>query len=247
MAYVPPHKRVPGGDTVSAVSSSRSAIRTVDGNASTSFYTGHELENCLGVDHLHTLSESPATPDSLTAIIIHNGQHPDWPSTILCKTNVHLLPSDATVENHEYPLFKEVPFRGVGRGKVFEFDGWWRIVRIDFLEPQSQELISMLDRKFSRPQRKGGFASDHRDQSKARRAEAWADSLSRRWAVVLLEKNIALKDNPVSELAEATQRILRLRDEQSSLQNTASDQVGHQTSLDGTLLSEECIVLTGSP
>lgn len=235
MAYVPPHKRVPAGDAAAAISSSSTAARRrVEGDASIPFYTSHELEDCLGVNHLHTLSNSLASPHSLTAIIIHDGQHPEWPPTIMCKTNVEILPSDATDETHEYPLFKEAPFRRTGREKAFEFDGWWRIVVINFLEPRSEELVAMLDKKFSRPQRRGGFGSGRRDQGQARTVEAWTSSLNRRWAVVSLEKNTA------------TQRLRRLRDEQMSLQ-ISSESVNLQSSPNVALLSKEDLDRSVSP
>lgn len=247
MAYVPPHKRVPAGDAAAAISSSSTAARRrVEGDASIPFYTSHELEDCLGVNHLHTLSNSLASPDSLTAIIIHDGQHPEWPPTIMCKTNVEILPSDATDETHEYPLFKEAPFRRTGREKAFEFDGWWRIVVINFLEPRSEELVAMLDKKFSRPQRRGGFGSGRRDQGQARTVEAWTSSLNRRWAVVSLEKNTARKDNPVNEFAVTTQRLRRLRDEQMSLQ-ISSESVNLQSSPNVALLSKEDLDRSVSP
>lgn len=247
MAYVPPHKRVPAGDAAAAISSSSTAARRrVEGDASIPFYTSHELEDCLGVNHLHTLSNSLASPDSLTAIIIHDGQHPEWPPTIMCKTNVEILPSDATDETHEYPLFKEAPFRRTGREKAFEFDGWWRIVVINFLEPRSEELVAMLDKKFSRPQRRGVFGSGRRDQGQARTVEAWTSSLNRRWAVVSLEKNTARKENTVNEFAETTQRLRRLRDEQMSLQ-ISSESVNLQSSPNVALLSKENLDRSVSP
>lgn len=210
MAYVPPHKRGKSSSELEASQTEGLPTRRIE---ESTFYSKQEICERLGTQKLHTLTESPATPGSLALIAIHDGQHPGWPPTILCKTNLHLLPDqespDFALHGREYPVFVETPFHSRTGRQVMEFDGWWKLIRIEYLESQSEGLITMLERKFSRPGRKGRFGSNSRAQGKTRTAEAWAESLSLRWAVITLERNKTRNDNPLNDFAEATGKYLQ--------------------------------------
>ena len=229
MAYVPPHKRGKGSSEPEASLSGGLPTRRIE---ESSFYTKQEICERLGAQKLYTLTESPATPGSLALIAIHDGQHPGWPSTILCKSNLHLLPDhespDFSLHAREYPVFVETPFHSRKGRQVMEYGGWWKIIRIEYLEPQSEELITMLERKFSQPTRKGRFGSNHRDQGKTRTAEAWAESLSLRWAVITLERNKARNDNPLNDFTEATGKYLQSL--KTNVEGEGSEEVPKSTS-----------------
>ncbi|KAI5119527.1 hypothetical protein M0805_002549 [Coniferiporia weirii] len=224
MAYVPPHLKNRQGN-LSGLSGISNSIRPT--TTSSQFYSLHELSTHLDIplSSFNTLTVSPASPDDLLAILLHEGQHPDWASAhkILCKSNLNVLRKiptdradnqdlvdipDTPSPSMEYPLFAEVPFFQHGSSKKFEFAGWWRTTDVQFLEPNSKELIALFERKFGgqsppggRKRFSGAFAnaSNQREQGKRRTEGAWKDSLTREWAVVSLERNEARKDSPISD------------------------------------------------
>lgn len=66
-------------------------------------------------------------------------------------------------------MFKQInPSRAAER---FVFEGWYRIGLFDFLEPQSPELVRMLEQKWTK--RKGG-----RTFQEERSSESWHRSLT---------------------------------------------------------------------
>lgn len=67
----------------------------------------------------------------------------------------------------------------------FSFDGYYRISRLVFLEPNSPDLVRMLEQKFTRKNRSGRVMHYQRDKG------SWQASLAKRWAVVKLEKDEA--------------------------------------------------------
>jgi len=78
-------------------------------------------------------------------------------------------------------VFEQV--RGGRRGYSFGFSGWYRIVRTAFLEPNSADLKRMLEQKWQVTDEYGHVAQKERDE------RYWQLSLSKRWAVVKLEKD----------------------------------------------------------
>ncbi|KAL9612898.1 MAG: hypothetical protein Q9167_002531 [Letrouitia subvulpina] len=112
----------------------------------------------------------------------------------------------------------------------FKFAGYRSISSITYLPPQSEELINMLDAKFT-------------PQSRTRSPESWQQSLNTMWAVVeLLEVGGADteigKSNPMvplkkpreeSKMAKGVNEMLaemRLRDEKGSSQEAKVDGLG---------------------
>ena len=75
--------------------------------------------------------------------------------------------------------------RHTKRIRNFSFMGWYRVVGIAFLEPNSPELIRMLEQKWHREDRFGRVTQATRD------AKHWKSSLSKRWAVVRLAQDQA--------------------------------------------------------
>ncbi|KAI4165304.1 MAG: hypothetical protein LQ342_001172 [Letrouitia transgressa] len=114
----------------------------------------------------------------------------------------------------------------------FKFAGYRSISSITYLPPQSKELISMLDAKFT-------------PQSKTRSPESWHQSLDTMWAVVEL---LAVSDAdteveksnpmvPLKKLREESNRAkgvnemlaeMRLRDEKGSSQEAKVDELAKE-------------------
>lgn len=78
-------------------------------------------------------------------------------------------------------VFKRGP--GTRKAHGFQFEGWFQIESIAFLEPKSDELIRMLEQKWTRADRKGNSVMEERS------GENWERSLCLRWAVVKLAKD----------------------------------------------------------
>jgi len=84
----------------------------------------------------------------------------------------------------------------------FEFTGYYRIVKVAFLEPGSPDLLRMLKQKFSHTDRWGQTRAKERSKAK------WEESLSKRWAVIKFEndeiadKEIAAPNVPKLELLD---------------------------------------------
>ena len=66
--------------------------------------------------------------------------------------------------------------------RSIEFDGWYLIKRIQFLEPETPDLIRMLEQKWALTNKDGEVT--HRE----RNPKSWEESLKSRWAVVQWEK-----------------------------------------------------------
>ena len=233
MAYVPPHLR----NKQSAASQADSTPRSLESLRKSLKRTSPASESLFNLDELAallqcgyndistlTVSRSPETEhaeasersldnDDLRAIVIFDGQHPDWKSDhkILCKSNLHILRKlTRDREDHrevadsnetspvtpvkDYPLFRETPFKRW----TFDFAGWWNIQNVEFLAPRSAELVALFDKKFNNQGRNGRYQnqsfSAHRGKPKKRTEEAWRESLNREWAIVTLEQNHSRKD-----------------------------------------------------
>lgn len=203
-SYVPPHLRklrTQGGETTALPQLTASPT---SGNR-TSFYTLDEICTQLGGSH-NTIGESAADPPSVSRFIVHDGQHPEWPPKLFCKTNLALLPNldtaSAEAKEREYPVFEQIPFHT--SQQKFEFSGWWKIAAIRYLEPNSEELIAMHTKKATihtttrASSRSMKYTKINQPEGKARTEQAWKDSLSRSWAVISLEKT-PRTDNPMDD------------------------------------------------
>lgn len=73
----------------------------------------------------------------------------------------------------------------------FTFVGWFRITRLDILQPRSEALVVMLRKKWSYPDHRTG-----RMKEKVRSTQAWEDSLRLKWAEIKME----LDEKAVKEL-----------------------------------------------
>ncbi|KAF2089456.1 hypothetical protein K490DRAFT_63591 [Saccharata proteae CBS 121410] len=73
--------------------------------------------------------------------------------------------------------------KGFSHRSGLEFLGYYRIAALQFLEAKSEELIRMLEQKWSLKDARGRDRKIERDES------SWYSSLSRRWAVIKLEKD----------------------------------------------------------
>jgi hypothetical protein len=97
-------------------------------------------------------------------------------------------PLDTTAHKTENPVssppiavFKQTSSRKQRRN--WSFDGWYKITKLVFLEPDSPELVRMLEQKFTQTTARGNVKEFDRS------AEKWQKSLRTRWAVIKLEKD----------------------------------------------------------
>lgn len=93
---------------------------------------------------------------------------------------------------HPIAVFKQVVKAQAGRS--YKFEGWNKIALIDYLEPNSPELVRMLEQKWTKT--KGSKTTQE-----ARSSESWQKSLSLKWAVVKLVKD---------EVAEAERGVPKI-------------------------------------
>ncbi|EJD06096.1 uncharacterized protein FOMMEDRAFT_166375 [Fomitiporia mediterranea MF3/22] len=244
MAYVPPHlrnKQSLSSQVDSAPRSLESLQTTAKSRSSLDrTYTSDDLASLLeitrnGLSTL-TVATSAAAEQSehterglddgiLKAIVLFEGQHPEWQNNhkVLCKSNLQVLHTliedqkrssddDAVAESHalnaDYPIFREIPFMK----NKFEFVGWWKIDNVDFLAPGSAELVSLFEKKFGKQNEHKNSSpfSIQRHKPKARTEQAWRDGLSREWAVVKLVQNHTRKDSPELSLMPTPSNGLEL-------------------------------------
>ncbi|OJD40412.1 30s ribosomal protein s16 [Diplodia corticola] len=78
-------------------------------------------------------------------------------------------------------IFEQAGSRNGG----FRFIGYHKIIRLQFLEPRSADLMRMLEQKFSVTNKFGRVSQQHRSPA------SWKASLEHRWAVMKLEKHEA--------------------------------------------------------
>lgn len=69
-------------------------------------------------------------------------------------------------------------------GRNMTFTGWHRIVRLQRLEPNSPELIRMMEQKWAIQNNKTG-----RVTQKYRDPEKWAESLNQKWVVIQMARD----------------------------------------------------------
>ncbi|KIW79692.1 hypothetical protein Z517_06306 [Fonsecaea pedrosoi CBS 271.37] len=89
---------------------------------------------------------------------------------------------------HPHPgpiaVFSQVRRTQFDSSRSFKFAGYYRIVRLTFLQPHSPDLVRMLEQKWSlRNPRTGQVRQRQRD------AGAWQESLKMKWAVVKFERD----------------------------------------------------------
>lgn len=72
-----------------------------------------------------------------------------------------------------------------GYSGTFCFSGYHKLTRLQFLAPHSQELLRMLEQKFTKVDRFGRLI---KPQQRSR--SSWEASMSQRWAVMQLEKDV---------------------------------------------------------
>lgn len=155
-----------------------------------------------------TLQDSFQTPGSLAYIMLFDGANPRWDKDhiIFARSNLDLLKprassavdtqtSEETCEEvtadlmaprttQPIAIFKQQP-RASRTSRCFKFQGWHKVENIDFLQPKSDELIRMLEQKWSTADRDGAM------KPKTRSAYAWKDALEHEWAVIKL---VAVED-----------------------------------------------------
>ncbi|KAF7189749.1 hypothetical protein HII31_08856 [Pseudocercospora fuligena] len=168
-----------------------------------------------------TLNDSAATPGQLSYVVLFTGANPRWENDhiIFTKSSLDLLPAPSdekeSAEGGAEPeavddpkdekdaaapiaVFKQG--RGPQVARVYEFNGWYQIERVQFLEPKSPELVRMLEQKWSFTDSRGNVRQKQRDPVK------WNESLNMRWAVLKLCKDEA------TEKQRGTPNIERLPD-----------------------------------
>jgi hypothetical protein len=176
--YTPPHMRGIIGDN--GIASNQPAVEQQE-------YSLKEIQYQFGnpPSAISTLNVSACAPGAYIVIFLH--EHKDWPPTIFCKSNLHILPKDPTPNNHMgetmlYPIFTQLDGgestpsmdRRQRLGRPFKFSGYHAITHIDYLQPNSDQLVSKLRAKFR------GTDGTERE----RYEEAWTQSLNKLWAVV---------------------------------------------------------------
>lgn len=85
---------------------------------------------------------------------------------------------------------------------MFQFLGYFNLVKMQILEPQTPELVRMQEQKWTRKDKYG------RDKPINRNAESWKKSLNQRWAVLGFEKD----DKATEELGVPQIEISSRRD-----------------------------------
>ncbi|KAH8093300.1 hypothetical protein BXZ70DRAFT_393073 [Cristinia sonorae] len=183
MAYVPPSRRMAnasahGGSTLAGQGVKLAPAPTVR------FYSTNDMQEHLG-HKTHTLIPDTATPTDLRAIILFKDQHPDWSAShkIFCKSNLDLL-RGPQLEEKSIPVFMELPFE-----KKFEFNGYWKVKHVRWVQPNSPELVGYLNKKFNPPTTPSRAGRRSAGKVVARTEEAWKKALEREWAIVTLEKD----------------------------------------------------------
>ena len=111
-------------------------------------------------------------------------------------------------------VFDQKPNR-CGFHTRFKFLGWYRVIRIEYLEPYSPGLIQMLDKKWAMVDASGQVRRRERPVS------AWQESLGYRWAVLKLqedEETLKLNGKPSIQKSGVNQILaeMRMRDKRDS-------------------------------
>lgn len=198
-AYVPPHLRnkAPGATQPRTIGDLEEGRFTLD-EISEHFWPADDKDgsSSSGAEPLtKTLHDSRKTPGKLAFVILFHGANPRWESDciLFTKSHLELLPGsgkagDSNVEGVEQMASEEGSVAGapvaafkqahpMQQGRSYIFEAWYRIQKIEFLEPRSPELVRMLKQKFTRVGRNGKVVR------KVRSGVRWEESLGLRWAV----------------------------------------------------------------
>ena len=87
---------------------------------------------------------------------------------------------EAPIDHAPFAVFSQ---QGRYISRSFKFIGWYKIDRLQILEPLSQELVDMLMEKWVTKNKYGRRGPRKRDPS------SWMESLSCKWAVVQMKKD----------------------------------------------------------
>lgn len=90
---------------------------------------------------------------------------------------------------------------GRGQGGRFNFVGYYKLNRLQFLESGSEDLLRMLEQKFTRTNKYGRSRQQQRDP------DAWKASLNHRWAVLKLEKDVEATDSLQAPNVSITEKV----------------------------------------
>ena len=90
-------------------------------------------------------------------------------------------PEVAILPRRPIAVFKQDSGKRMTRG--YKFDGWYNLSKVTFLEPNSDDLIRMLEQKWTKKDRYGRVRVEERSGA------GWEKSLSYRWAVVKLDRD----------------------------------------------------------
>lgn len=104
---------------------------------------------------------------------------------------------------------------------MFVFIGYFNLVKMEILEPQTPALIRMQEQKWTRTDKYG------RSRPINRNAESWKKSLTQRWAVLKFEKD-----------EEATQEIQPPQIKNSSNRRNTNDNGGQDRKSVNEMLME---------
>ncbi|KIW92505.1 uncharacterized protein Z519_06352 [Cladophialophora bantiana CBS 173.52] len=85
---------------------------------------------------------------------------------------------------HPIAIFTQVRRSQGNSARTFKFAGYYRIVRLSFLQPHSPGLVRMLEQKWSLTNPRTGQV-----RQRQRDASAWQGSLNMTWAVIKFERD----------------------------------------------------------
>lgn len=135
--------------------------------------TDEKTQSSLEVESISTTSPSPEeTPLS------------NAPQQAISPQKEHARSNDQqTIEQNSkskiIPIFMEI---GKGRGpRNLTFHGYFHLANVDFLKPESPELVRMLQQKWEPVQRNPNAPPM---RTRQRDPEAWAKSMKQEWAVI---------------------------------------------------------------
>jgi hypothetical protein len=185
--YIPPGRRnasdARGTDTGSTAAKGRADTAVLTRDTPQLSYSVLDICNYFGdesstLHHYTTLHSSKASPDALAFVLLFHGANPRWltDNIIYVKSNLDLLGSDtATTEENMakepnttlVAMFEQV--RG-GVRRNFEFRGWYKIARLEFVDKSTPEkLVRMLEQKWQRKDRSGNLTQIERDSVRSPR------------------------------------------------------------------------------
>lgn len=121
-------------------------------------------------------------------------QNPRWltDNIIFVKSALDLLPTQDDEKQKEtrggpaakhIMIFEQQNTHKTVSNAMFTFIGYFNLVNMQILEPQTSELVRMQEQKWTRTDKFG------RARPINRNAESWKKSLTQRWAVLKFEKD----------------------------------------------------------